>query len=93
MSGAESSERVAVTGAAGFLGSALCAHLAASGFGVRALVRDPERAEAVSEGVERAACVLPDGVDPVALDAWAFENLLERGSDLPEYLHRAVRTE
>jgi hypothetical protein len=28
------------------------------------------------------------GVDPVAMDAWAFEHLLER-SGLPEYLHRA----
>ncbi len=29
------------------------------------------------------------GVDPVALDAWAFEHLLERGRDLPRYLYRA----
>jgi NADH dehydrogenase len=32
---------VAVTGAAGFLGRALCAHLEARGYAVRALVRDP----------------------------------------------------
>ena len=29
------------------------------------------------------------GVDPVAIDAWAYEHLLERGTDLPLYLHRA----
>jgi uncharacterized protein (DUF362 family) len=27
--------------------------------------------------------------DPVAQDAWAFEHLLERGIDYPEYLHKA----
>ena len=29
------------------------------------------------------------GVDPVALDAWAYEHLLERSGPLPEYLHKA----
>jgi uncharacterized protein (DUF362 family) len=29
------------------------------------------------------------GVDPVALDAWAFEHLLERGTDYPRYLFKA----
>ena len=29
------------------------------------------------------------GCDPVALDAWAYEHLLERGSDLPDYLYQA----
>ena len=29
------------------------------------------------------------GTDPVALDAWAFEHLLERGTDYPAYLARA----
>ncbi len=29
------------------------------------------------------------GTDPVALDAWAFEHLLERGKDYPLYLHKA----
>jgi uncharacterized protein (DUF362 family) len=29
------------------------------------------------------------GVDPVALDAWAFEHLLERGQDYPRYLRKA----
>ncbi len=29
------------------------------------------------------------GVDPVAMDAWAFEHLLERGTDYPRYLYKA----
>jgi len=29
------------------------------------------------------------GTDPVALDAWAFEHLLERGNDYPRYLYKA----
>lgn len=29
------------------------------------------------------------GTDPVALDAWAFEHLLERGKDYPRYLFKA----
>lgn len=29
------------------------------------------------------------GVDPVAMDAWAFEHLLERGVDYPRYLYKA----
>jgi uncharacterized protein (DUF362 family) len=29
------------------------------------------------------------GVDPVAMDAWAYEHLLERGTDYPRYLHKA----
>lgn len=28
-------------------------------------------------------------VDPVAVDAWAFEHLLERGRDYPEYIYKA----
>ncbi len=31
------------------------------------------------------------GVDPVALDAWAFEHVLERGNDLPAYLALAEK--
>jgi uncharacterized protein (DUF362 family) len=38
--------------------------------------------------VKNADVVLA-GIDPVALDAWAFEHLLERGGDLPDYLRRA----
>jgi len=40
--------------------------------------------------VKNAEAVLA-GIDPVALDAWAFEHLLERKGDLPEYLPRAER--
>lgn len=29
------------------------------------------------------------GVDPVALDAWAFEFMLERGKEYPQYLYKA----
>jgi len=62
---------VAVTGAAGFLGRALCAHLAARGMQIRALVRDP------------AACDLPDvldesalsGVDALVHGAWATREI------------------
>jgi uncharacterized protein (DUF362 family) len=38
--------------------------------------------------VKNADVVLA-GLDPVALDAWAFEHLLERRGALPEYLHKA----
>jgi len=34
--------------------------------------------------------VVMAGIDPVALDAWAFEFCLERGQDYPHYLHLAV---
>ena len=29
------------------------------------------------------------GIDPVAVDAWSFEHLLERGRQYPDYLYRA----
>lgn len=38
--------------------------------------------------VKNAEVVLA-GVDPVAMDAWAFEHLLERRGELPEYLHKS----
>ncbi len=37
----------------------------------------------------KPADVIMAGVDPVAMDAWAFENLLERKEKLPEYLYKA----
>lgn len=39
----------------------------------------------------RDAQVILAGTDPVAMDAWAFEHLLERRGPLPWYLHRAER--
>jgi len=57
---------VAVTGASGFLGSALCRALAAKGFEVRALVRDPARF-AGPPGVRAARCDLPDSIEEAAL--------------------------
>jgi NADH dehydrogenase len=57
---------VAVTGASGFLGGALCRTLAAKGWEVRALVRDPARF-AGPPGVRAAHCDLPDSIDEAAL--------------------------
>lgn len=57
---------VAVTGASGFLGRALCRALAARGLEVRALVRDPAR-YAGPPGVRAVRCELPDGIDEAAL--------------------------
>jgi NADH dehydrogenase len=57
---------VAVTGAAGFVGLPLCRTLVARGFRVRALVRDPAATD-LDPGIERARCVLPDGIDDAAL--------------------------
>ena len=37
----------------------------------------------------KAGDAVAASVDPVALDAWAFEHLLERGRDYPEYLRKA----
>jgi NADH dehydrogenase len=57
---------VAVTGASGFLGGAVCRALAARGFEVRALVRDPTAFEA-PPGVRAMRFELPDGIDEAAL--------------------------
>jgi uncharacterized protein (DUF362 family) len=38
--------------------------------------------------IKEADAVLA-ATDQVAADAWAYEHLLERGTDYPEYLHRA----
>jgi uncharacterized protein (DUF362 family) len=37
----------------------------------------------------KAADAVVAGIDPVAVDAWAYEHLLERGTAYPGYLHRA----
>ena len=57
---------VAVTGASGFVGGALCRTLVAKGFEVRALVRDPARYTGPA-GVRALHCELPDGIDEAAL--------------------------
>ncbi len=38
--------------------------------------------------VKNAEVILA-GIDPVAMDAWAYQHLLERSGDLPQYLHKA----
>ena len=62
------SETFAITGASGFLGSALCRHLQAHGHRVRALVRDPSKLPAALAGVEAYACNLPDTIDERAFE-------------------------
>lgn len=59
---------VAITGAAGVLGSALCHHLAGAGWTVRALVRDPGRAPALPAGVQAYRAELPGPIDPAGLE-------------------------
>lgn len=59
-------ELVVVSGATGFLGAAVCRELAAHGFAVRALARDPVAAREVQPGLEWFPGALPDGVDPGA---------------------------
>ena len=55
-----------VSGATGFLGTALVRHLAAHGHTVRALARVPAGQPAL-EGVSWHPCSLPDAIDPEAL--------------------------
>jgi NADH dehydrogenase len=57
---------VAVTGASGFIGGALCRTLVARGWEVRALVRDPERF-AGAPGARPVRCDLPDAIDEAGL--------------------------
>ena len=53
--GGMGAERILVTGAAGFTGSHLCERLTREGYAVRALVRDPNRSDALRRcGVEVA---------------------------------------
>ncbi|MEJ2886871.1 NAD-dependent epimerase/dehydratase family protein [Actinomycetospora aeridis] len=49
-----------VTGATGFVGSAVAAYLHEQGHPVRAVVRDPSRADVLPDGVERVAADLAD---------------------------------
>ena len=59
--------RIAVTGAAGFLGRYLCRALVAQGRTVRGLVRDPEAARPLLPGVELLRCDLSQAVAPASL--------------------------
>jgi len=65
-SDARASATVAVSGASGFLGAAICDHLAQRGAAIRALVRDP-RAPSVAR-FARYRCDLPDAIDEAALE-------------------------
>jgi len=71
--------RIAVTGAAGFVGRAIATGLVDAGHEVVAFVRDPGDTARLPAGVRPAACRLPDvldesalaGVDVVVHAAWA----------------------
>lgn len=58
---------IAITGATGLVGGALCRHLAAAGYRVVALVRREDAALGSLAGVECRACALPDGVTEESL--------------------------
>lgn len=60
---------VVVSGATGFLGEAVCAHLASRGFAVRGLARDPDAARAARPGLEWFLGRLPGAFDPRAFEA------------------------
>ncbi|MCW5889096.1 MAG: NAD-dependent epimerase/dehydratase family protein [bacterium] len=63
------STRVAVvTGANGFVGSVLCRHLAADGWEVRALVRDPATVAGRADVARGGRAELPDVLDETLLD-------------------------
>jgi len=62
---------VAVTGASGFIGGALCRMLAARGWDVRALVRCPSRF-AAAPSMRAGRCDLPDTIDESALSGAAL---------------------
>ena len=81
--------RVLVTGATGFTGGHLARHLAARGHQVRALVRDPKRAESLSaSGIELAIGDLRDEASIAAAvrDVSVVHNIaaLYREAGLPD---------
>ena len=81
--------RVLVTGATGFTGGHLARHLAARGYQVRALVRDPKRAESLSaSGIELAIGDLRDEASIAAAvrDVSVVHNIaaLYREAGLPD---------
>lgn len=62
------SRTVVVTGANGFLGTALCRRFAEAGWAVRAGVREPGRYQAPAAGITAFRCNLPDAVDEAAFE-------------------------
>jgi nucleoside-diphosphate-sugar epimerase len=64
---ANASMTVAITGASGMIGRALCAHLGSRGFHVRALARRPDAALEVMPNVTTFRCELPDAIPREAL--------------------------
>ena len=76
-------QTVAMTGATGFIGQAICRHLIMAGYRVRALVRS----------AKRAGCLPSSGVDPVSgslEDSPSLESL-SRGADVVVHCAGAVR--
>jgi nucleoside-diphosphate-sugar epimerase len=85
---------VVISGATGFLGSALLHSLAARGHRLRALARNPAAAPAAPSGTTWHACVLPDRVDDDAFagaDAFVHCAFYTRFRDTAEA--RAVNVE
>lgn len=66
MSEPQANKAVAVTGATGLLGKALCMHLAAEGWQVRAMARRGDDDLAALENVNQYHCDLPHEIDPAA---------------------------
>jgi nucleoside-diphosphate-sugar epimerase len=58
-----------VSGATGFVGAALCRHLAAHGYLVRALARSPAQPPQGLESLAWYRCALPDDIDPRAFES------------------------
>ena len=61
------SATIAITGASGLVGGALCEALARRGHRVRALTRRPDARLAALPDVSRFECDLPDRIDPASL--------------------------
>lgn len=68
MSAPATPRTVAVTGASGLVGRALCRSLASRGYQVRALTRRPDEGLSALDGVTRFACDLPDAIAPESLE-------------------------
>lgn len=58
---------IAITGASGLIGRALCESLGSRGHSIRALIRRPDAALAALPNVATFTCDLPGRIDPVSL--------------------------